>query len=86
MRDPQRIGRMLRKLEVLWWNSPDLRLGQLISNINPNYVDADPFNVEDDDWEAAIDKAIEALAQEARAKLFANWREGDDTYIQVPRS
>lgn len=33
MRSPQRIKRILKKLESLWLEQPDLRLGQLLTNL-----------------------------------------------------
>lgn len=30
MRDPKRIGPLLKKLRAVWSKSPDLRLGQLV--------------------------------------------------------
>ena len=45
MRDPERIPEVLVKLETLWNQVPQLRLGQLIWVLNNN---KDPFYVEDD--------------------------------------
>jgi hypothetical protein len=33
MRDPERISVILAKLHILWNMNPDMRLGQLISNV-----------------------------------------------------
>lgn len=33
MRDPERISGILAKLQILWNMNPDMRLGQLISNV-----------------------------------------------------
>jgi uncharacterized protein YihD (DUF1040 family) len=33
MRDPQRIDEILKRLGDIWKENPDLRLGQLISNV-----------------------------------------------------
>lgn len=55
-RDPARISRVLGKLALLWESEPDLRLGQIIVNLTGR---ADPFNVEDDRVEAALDEALE---------------------------
>lgn len=55
-RDPERIPRVLGKLALLWESEPDLRLGQIIVNLTGR---ADPFNVEDDRVEAALDEALE---------------------------
>jgi len=55
-RDPARIPRMLEKLALLWESEPDLRLGQIIVNLtgSPN-----PFYVEDDRLESAIDAELD---------------------------
>ena len=45
MRNPERISKVLRELEVLWSRHPDWRLGQLIFNIPGR----DPFFIEDYD-------------------------------------
>ena len=45
MRNPERISRVLKEIELLWNNYPDWRLGQLIFNI----VGRDPFHIEDYD-------------------------------------
>jgi len=48
MRDPNRIHKILKELEEAWEKCPDMRLGQLIENINvgSNVI----WHVEDDDW------------------------------------
>lgn len=33
MRDPNRIGPILKELAKVWQKNPDLRLGQLIGNV-----------------------------------------------------
>jgi uncharacterized protein YihD (DUF1040 family) len=48
-RDPNRIPQVLEVLRGVWERNPDLRLGQLISNVCPN--DKDLYFVEDDVWE-----------------------------------
>jgi len=45
MRNPERMRKVLRELEVLWSHHPDWRLGQLIFNI----AGRDPFYIEDYD-------------------------------------
>lgn len=52
MRDPERIGPIMRELEALWRAAPDLRLGQLLENVHSQAVNdgltrADLFDVED---------------------------------------
>ena len=62
-RDPKRIDRLVNKLRQLWHMVPDLRLGQLISYLETHLpadkAGVDPFHIEDDIWEAAIDAALE---------------------------
>ena len=36
MRDPARIPKVLAALHAFWEKNPDLRLGQIISNLTPN--------------------------------------------------
>ncbi len=59
MRDPTRIARITAKLARAWEASPDLRLGQLAHNIVIRHSQRDhelTFNLEDDVFEAALDK------------------------------
>lgn len=59
-RDPRRIARVLEKLALFWEGSPDLRLGQVIVNLTGR---SDPFYVEDDRLEAALDAELEKLTK-----------------------
>jgi len=52
MRDPARIDRILKLVEKLWRDSPDLRLTQLIMNVL--HMNSDPYYVEDDRIEEAL--------------------------------
>ncbi len=36
MRNPDRIPKILKRLEEVWLKNPDLRFGQLIENVFPN--------------------------------------------------
>ena len=59
MRNPDRIPIILSKLNQAWQAAPDLRFGQLVENIHfLSKERADLFNVEDDKFEAALDKWI----------------------------
>lgn len=55
MRDPRRIAEILNELGIYWMNNPDLRLGQIVVNMNsktPTGIRSnpnDPFNTEDDE-------------------------------------
>ena len=59
MRDPQRIERVLRKLERFWRKHPDLRLGQLVSVLSAS----DVFQVEDDVLEQALDERLAGVLE-----------------------
>jgi len=48
MRDPKRIPKFLKELEVYWEKVPDWRFGQLISNVFGN-CNKDPFFYEEDE-------------------------------------
>ena len=50
MRNPERIPEILKELEKFWKQAPDLRLGQIISNLSyESMKNNDPFYMEDDD-------------------------------------
>lgn len=53
MRDPARIDRILDKVREIWAEQPDLRLCQLIGNALREAED--PYFIEDDRLEAALD-------------------------------
>ena len=48
MRDPNRIGPILKQLELYWRANPDLRLGQIVSNMAASVGSKDCFFTEDD--------------------------------------
>ncbi len=54
MRNPDRIPQILLMLQWYWNKLPDMRLGQIISNISKYKINSDdPFFMEDDlmwDW------------------------------------
>ena len=64
MREPERIGRILDKLQRIWHLNEDQRLGQLILNLSrphnswPPLSKGDTFNIEDDRWEELLDKEL----------------------------
>lgn len=58
MRDIRRIAPLLRKLQVLWHQNPDLRFHQLVRWIAGN---TDQFNTEDDVVKKNIETLIRAL-------------------------
>lgn len=55
MRDPKRIKPMLKLIEQIWKECPDLRLCQLIGNVAPH----DNYHIEDDDLERRLRKAYD---------------------------
>lgn len=60
MRPEERIPRILEKLEEYWREHQDLRLGQILSNFSIEVMnDADPFYMEDDDFEDLLEEKIE---------------------------
>ncbi len=57
MRDPKRIERILKLVEKIWNDYPDLRLTQLI--MNALRMNSDPYYVEDDKLEDALKSCYE---------------------------
>ena len=61
-RDPDRISRILAKLERYWLEYPDLRIGQIISSAyqaeHNTLGDPDPFSMSDDAFERYLDKRL----------------------------
>jgi hypothetical protein len=65
MRDPKRIRRISALMTSLWEMNPDMRYFQLTEMVNRKVVamhdmrkDADPFYIEDDLTEAAINAIL----------------------------
>jgi len=52
MRNPKRIKPLLKLIEQIWKEYPDLRLCQLIGNVAPY----DNYHIEDDDLEIRLRK------------------------------
>jgi len=59
MRDPKRIKRILKLVEKIWEENPDLRLTQLI--MNALEMNQDPYYIEDTHLEIALDNLKERL-------------------------
>jgi hypothetical protein len=55
MKDPNRISKILKLINYVWSNNPDLRLGQIVSNVTFNWY-KDIFYLEDD-------KFVELIAE-----------------------
>jgi len=59
MRNPERIGRILKKLGRIWKENPDLRLGQLVEVLAARVApEQSVFVVEDKLVEKALDEWI----------------------------
>ena len=52
-RDPKRIMEILVLIDHIWRRDPDMRLGQLLVNVVPEF-DRRPFFIEDDDLLEAL--------------------------------
>lgn len=62
MRDPNRIPKILKEVEIIWKKYPDLRLGQLIVIAATNYKkEIDIFHIEDDNFLEGLEKTKEDL-------------------------
>ncbi len=57
MRPTNRIERILEKLKRVWEKQPDIRLGQLISNLPKD--DRDIFFIEDEELEKMLNEDLE---------------------------
>lgn len=65
MRNPKRIPKILNKIEEIWKEYPDLRLGQLISNMS----DRSPwplFYIEDDELIERLEEFYDGTRYVAR--------------------
>jgi hypothetical protein len=72
MRNPDRIKRILAKLDLAWSAAPDLRLGQLCHCIVGKYHPRDKeltFNLEDSEFETALD----------------HWNDSTPQYVRPPK-
>ena len=63
MNDPERISKLLSKLQTLWSHYPDARLCQLLYAImsTDNHTGKELFFIEDDRLDYAIEKMIQNL-------------------------
>lgn len=68
MRDRNRINSILDKLEAIWINYPDIRLGQLLVNLAPPRLNNDIFYWEDTDLEVALDNEIDRILNKKEGK------------------
>lgn len=60
MRDPKRIHEIMQLLETLWYQHPDLRLGQLLDWIDTCRENRENhfFYTEDEEWKKLINWLI----------------------------
>lgn len=68
MRDRNRINKILDKIEAIWINNPDMRLGQLLVNLAPLRLNNDIFYWEDTDLEIALDNEIDRVLNKKGGK------------------
>lgn len=68
MRDRNRINKILDKIEAIWINNPDMRLGQLLVNLAPLRLNNDIFYWEDTDLEIALDNEIDRVLNKKEGK------------------
>jgi len=62
MRDINRIEIILDNLKIYWLKNPDLRLGQIISNLGYKMSgNNDPFYIEDDLMLKAIEEELKNI-------------------------
>lgn len=62
-REKDRIIRMLAKIHEIWDETPDMRLGQLLVNLDVAPPNTDIFYIEDDVMEKTIDTGIASLRE-----------------------
>lgn len=68
MRDKNRINKILDKIEAVWINNPDMRLGQILVNLAPPRLNNDIFYWEDTDLEKALDLQIDRILEKKEDK------------------
>ena len=68
MRTKNRINTILDKIEAIWINNPDIRLGQLLVNLAPPRLNNDIFYWEDTDLEVALDNEINRILKKKEVK------------------
>ena len=68
MRDPNRIGRIIVKLQAAWQLGPDMRLGQLLVNLGGPHAEDDVYETPDDLWETQLDEFIAKYGKVSEGK------------------
>lgn len=69
MRDPNRLGDVLQAVENIWRRYPDMRLGQLISNL-ADWAEQSVWDIEEDALVAEIERHL-ANNEQVKAGEFA---------------
>lgn len=62
MRDPNRIPKVLARLQALWLTCPDLRFAQLLGNV----ICEDPYHMEDEDFIKMVEEFYEELESQGQ--------------------
>ena len=81
MRDPERIEPIIACLRGIWYQVPDWRFGQLLSNLlHAMYEEGnglDPFFMEDERFMDLVNRICKRLGvEEVRATIYAEpWKE-----------
>ena len=94
MRNPNRIPKILRRLQDIWERNPDLRLGQLIGNVYPctehDYVDT--YYIARNKLRAMSRKSLKRLGDTLQLedqkmnipiKIWNDARDGDEKAIDM---
>ena len=68
MRDANRIEKIMSKIGMIWLENPDLRFGQLVSNLFYKMGHSDMFYVEDDELEKFLDNFLDKARTEKISK------------------
>jgi len=58
MRDPNRIGSVLHAVEKIWRLYPDMRLGQLVTNL-ADWAEESVWDIEEDALVAEIERHLD---------------------------
>lgn len=80
MRDPNRIEPIIACLRGIWYQVPDWRFGQLMSNLMGQMYDEakiDPFHIEDDKFLEMVNTICKKWGlEDVRATVYAEpWKE-----------
>ena len=59
MRDPKRVNKILKRVEAVWKKTPQLRLAQLILNLE-HITERPLYHLEDDELAEALEEMYKA--------------------------